>query len=97
MGGLIESVIATSDLCLLNDGSCTYIHPASGSRSAIDLSICSPAILMDLQWRVHDDQCGSDHYPLLIDTVYPMPEERVPRWQLQKADWSEFSDLCNST
>ncbi|KAJ8043221.1 hypothetical protein HOLleu_10216 [Holothuria leucospilota] len=26
-----------------------------------------------------------------------MPEERVPRWQLQKADWSEFSDLCRNT
>ncbi|KAJ8018507.1 hypothetical protein HOLleu_43470 [Holothuria leucospilota] len=88
--------MAVSDLCLLNDGSCTYIHPASGSRSAIDLSICSPAILMDLQWRVHDDQCGSDHYPILIDVAYPMPEERVPRWQLQKADWSEFSHLCQN-
>ncbi|KAJ8043333.1 hypothetical protein HOLleu_10377 [Holothuria leucospilota] len=52
---------------------------------------------MDLQWRVHNDQCGSDHYPLLMDIVHPMPEERVPRWQLQKADWSEFSDLCKNT
>ena len=25
-----------------------------------------------------------------------MPEERVPRWQLQKADWSEFSHLCHN-
>ena len=97
VGGLIESVLAASDLCLLNDGSCTYIHPASGSRSAIDLSICSPAVLMDLQWRVYDDQCGSDHYPILIDTVCPMPEERVPRWLLQKANWSEFTELCSNT
>ncbi|KAJ8048644.1 RNA-directed DNA polymerase from mobile element jockey [Holothuria leucospilota] len=97
MGRLMESVIAASDLCLLNDGSFTYIHPASGSRSAIDLSVCCPIILMDLQWRVHDDQCGSDHYPLLMDIVHPMPEERVSRWQLQKADWSECSDLCRNT
>ncbi|KAJ8019237.1 hypothetical protein HOLleu_42305 [Holothuria leucospilota] len=83
--------------CLLNDGSCTYIHPASGSRSAIDLSICSPAILMDLQWRFSNDQCGSDHYPLLIGIAYPKPEEIVPRWQLQKADRFEFSNLCNNT
>ncbi|KAJ8050202.1 RNA-directed DNA polymerase from mobile element jockey [Holothuria leucospilota] len=97
MGGLIESVIAASNLCLFNDGCSTYIYPASGSRSAIDLSMCSPAILMDLQWRVPNDQCGSDHYPLLIDIVYPLPEERVPRWQLQKAGWSEFSNLCRNT
>ncbi|KAJ8049377.1 RNA-directed DNA polymerase from mobile element jockey [Holothuria leucospilota] len=97
IGRLIESVVAASDLCLLNDGSFTYIHSASGSLSAIDLSVCSPTILMDLQWRVHNDQCGSDHYPLLMDIVHPMPEERVPRWQLQKADWSEFSDLCKNT
>ncbi|KAJ8049725.1 hypothetical protein HOLleu_02600 [Holothuria leucospilota] len=26
-----------------------------------------------------------------------MPEERVRRWQLQKVDWSEFSELCRNT
>ncbi|KAJ8018886.1 hypothetical protein HOLleu_42881 [Holothuria leucospilota] len=59
--------------------------------------MCSPAILMDLQWRVNNGQCGSDHYPMLIDIVHPMPEGRVPRWQLQKADSSEFGNLCQNT
>jgi ribonuclease HI len=94
LGGIMESFLDKSDLCFLNDGSYTYIHPATGSQSAIDLSICSPSIFMDFLWRVHDDQCGSDHYPIFMDINKPIPEERVPKWQLHKANWPEYNDLC---
>ena len=43
------------ELCLWNDGNPTFIHPATGSFSAIDLSICSPSLFMDFNWVVHDD------------------------------------------
>ena len=33
-----------NNLCILNNSSSTYIHPATGSSSAIDLIICSPDI-----------------------------------------------------
>lgn len=43
-----------------------------GSMSAIDLSICSPTVFMDSQWKVHEDQCGvSDHFPIFIKTKCP--------------------------
>ena len=38
----------------------------TGSSSAIDLSICSPDIFLDMQWKTLDDLCGSDHYPMII-------------------------------
>ena len=94
LGNVIESIIENYDLCLLNDDSHTYLHPASGSTSAIDLTLCSPNIFMDFHWMVHNDQCGSDHFPIFIDIVKPMPEERISRWQLQKANWGDFMKQC---
>jgi hypothetical protein len=50
----------------------TYIHPATGSKTSIDLTICDPSLVMDLSWMVHDDLCGSDHYPLLLEVANPL-------------------------
>jgi len=40
-----------------------------GSLSAIDVSICSPSLhcVLDFDWDVHADLCGSHHYPTFID------------------------------
>ena len=54
------------DLCILNDGSATYIHPAIGSTSALDLSICGPFLVLDYEWKIHEDLCGSDHFPVIL-------------------------------
>ena len=64
---MIENVIKDHELCLWNDGNPTCIHPATGSFSAIDLSICSPSLFMDFNWVVHDDLCGSDHFPTFLN------------------------------
>ena len=39
---MLEDLFSEMDLCSLNDGSSTYIHPATGSTSTLDLSICGP-------------------------------------------------------
>jgi len=39
-----------------------YVHPATGSRSSIDLAICDPALFLDISWNVNDDLCASDHF-----------------------------------
>ena len=94
LGNIVELMLEHYDLCVLNDDSPTYLHPASGSMTAIDLSICSPDIFMDFQWKVHSEQCGSDHFPIFIDIVKPLPGEKVPQWQLHKANWDAFSYQC---
>jgi len=48
---------------LFNDGQPTYIHPAIGTFSAIDISLCWPSLFLDINWRVHEDLSGSDHFP----------------------------------
>ena len=41
-----------NNVCLLNDGSYTYLHPATGTFTAIDNSLCSPDILMEIDFMV---------------------------------------------
>jgi hypothetical protein len=72
----------------------TYIHPATGSRSSIDLAICDPALFLNLSWKVHDDLCGSDHLPVFLTTSRSASLESTQRWNLQKANWGSYKRLC---
>ena len=49
-GKIVEHIINENNICLFNDQSSTYMHPASGSQTSIDLSICSPSPFMDITW-----------------------------------------------
>ena len=40
-GDKLEKLISDYDLCPWNDGSPTYIHPATGTFSAIYMSVCT--------------------------------------------------------
>ena len=41
-GRIREDFLAEENLCIFNDDTTTYLHPASGSATAIDLSLCDP-------------------------------------------------------
>ena len=69
--------MAEMDLFILNDGSSTYIHSATGSTSALDLSICGPSLVLDYEWNIHEDLCGSDHFPVIL-TSNAVEEEAAP-------------------
>jgi len=43
-GDEVELFLSQSNLCLLNSKVPTYLHPATGSYSSIDLTICDPSI-----------------------------------------------------
>jgi hypothetical protein len=55
-------------LVFLNKNSNTIhnTNPATGTFSAIDLSMCSPSLFWDFDWKVHDDLCSSDHFPTCL-------------------------------
>ena len=95
-GKMISDLMLQCNLSLLNDGSATYLHPGSGSQSAIDLSICDPLLYLDLSWKVHEDLCGSDHFPIIIYSDRAMPSVTNSTWKLSKADWDTFSDKAAS-
>ena len=90
----VENLLLNSNLCLLNSKTHTYIHPANGSRSALDLSFCDPSLFLDYRWSVHSDLCGSDHYPIIITSLSPQPSDGPQRYKLYAADWAQFSVRC---
>ena len=93
-GEIIENFIQKHDMCVFNDGSQTYLHPATGSTSALDLSLCHPNLFLDFNWKVADDLCGSDHFPILLQTVDGLQQNLIPHFKLHRADWTKFQSLC---
>ena len=90
-GRLLESLLRDERLCLMNTGIRTHVTLPSGQTSAIDLSISSPELAPFLAWSVGEDPMGSDHFPVwLSHQSVAVMGQRPPRWNLRKADWSQF-------
>jgi hypothetical protein len=45
-------------------------------------------------WSVYDDQCGGDHYPIVLSAINSMPVARPQKLKLAEADWSSFVQRC---
>ena len=95
-GRLFEEVFNDLNLCILNDGSPTYCHPASGSKSMLDLSVVDPSLILDLTWTVVDDLHGSDLFPVLVQFSQVEKAPDVGRWDFRNVNWDLYSDLCAS-
>ena len=78
-GRIIESSIDNHGLCLYNTKTPTYLHPATGTYTSLDLSICLPTLLLDYDWKVHDNLCGSDHFPIILNNIDQDIDEPVSR------------------
>ena len=95
-GRIIENFINKNNLCLYNNKTPTYLHPATGTYTSLDHSICYPTLLLDYEWKAHDDLCGSDHFLIFLNNIAPQLEEPITRWKLNKADWPSFKALCET-
>ena len=89
---MLEDFIGNNDLSLLNDKFPTYLHPAYGQYSSLDLSICTPTLFLDYSFKVHDDLCGSDHFPVILKNDSSTGMDSDPR----KANWDLFQAQCVS-
>ena len=96
-GDLIEDFITQNDICLMNDKSNTFLDSGKGTFSALDLSICHPSLYLDYEWSVCEDQHGSDHFPIVIESIKTSEEDHNPRWKLNKANWDLFHTLCDES
>ena len=63
--------------------------------SSLDLAICSPSLYLDYVFHVHDDLCGSDHFPTILSNDESCLTEPVSRWKFSKANWELFASFCN--
>ena len=93
-GKIIEDFIGKHNLCLFNDKSFTYLHPGTGHYSSLDLSLCSPSLFLDYEFKVHDDLCGSDHFPTILNNTSSPVDDHMPRWKFSKANWELFNSQC---
>ena len=92
-GKVIETFISQNDVCLFNDGSHTFLDSGNGTYSAIDLSFSSPTLFDRFSWEVHDNCCGSDHFPLILTATAGDDQLKHQRWKFKQADWETFKAL----
>ena len=80
----------------MNDKSYTYLHPATGPFSSLDLSLCHSSLLLDFDLSACEDQHGNDHFPNVTESVSASAEDHNSKWKLNKANWEQFHSLCNN-
>ena len=81
----------------MNDKSHNYHHPATGTFSSLDLSLCHLSPLLDFDWSVNEDQHRSDHLTVIIESIHSAAEDHNPKWKLNKANWEQFYSLCDQS
>ena len=92
-GQAVEDLLNRTNICLLNSNVHTHFHLQTGTSSAIDLTLSSPDIAPDLQWSVLDDLYGSDHFPIIIQSLTSRPSPTEPHLILRRANWQTFEGL----
>ena len=93
-GEHIEELLFINNLSLFNTKSIPYIHPGTGKQTSLDLTITNPTMFLDWTWEVHSDQCGSDHFPVILNSNTPQSPDNVQRWL--KGDSNKLTG-CHST
>ena len=89
-GKLIDQRITDSDLTLLNTPEPTFLTN-TGSYSHIDLTIATHDIASKLMWSIHYSTFNSDHFPIIVNTPFPIASiEATQKWHLKSADWEGF-------
>ena len=92
---VIESLLNQHQLCMYNNKSNTYLYPATVTYSAIvRLTICDPNLFLNYNWKVHDNTCGSNHFPILLENSTYELSKRTPSWNQEKANWDGFKTSC---
>ena len=89
-GEISEDFITENNLCLFNSNQHTYLHPGSGSFTAIDLSLCHPSLYL-----VCEDSHGSDHFPIIMYETEETNSDKIPKWNFKNANWEKFNILCH--
>ena len=89
-GRVVEEFVDRAGLNILNTGRPTHI-----AETAIDLSIATPRIEIDVEWGVFSSARASDHFPILIKVPDGTQEARraVAR-NYKRADWKLYKE-CN--
>ena len=55
------------------------------------------SLYLDYNWSVCEDQHGSDHFLIIIESIRNHDEDHNPEWKLNKANWDLFHTLCDES
>ena len=94
-GKILSDFILDSNHILLNNGEKTRFNSFNGEYTSIDLCILSSSLMTKMRMSVHDDLCGSDHFPLFIEKDQCIHDNfnRPDAWITRKADWENFKEM----
>ena len=93
-GHIIEKLLDTGLCGILNEGLPTHFHSATDSTSCIDLSLCSPDLLLEYSWSVSQDLYNSDHFPVRLSLSDQSSITSPPRYKYEEANWAHFRDAA---
>ena len=93
MGHVKPQTKKIEPLSLFNKNSQIYLNPFSATYSVICLIFCDPSAFLNFTWRVYEDSCRSDHFPIVIESSH-LQEEDLLQWRLSLAKWKHFKSLC---
>lgn len=98
-GKILEQVLDSTNVNILNDGSPTHLNNTYKTLSTIDLTICSSSIAHLWDWKTSDELFGSDHFPIIItkqgrDTAYET--KCTPKWKLSEADFNKYKLIIST-
>lgn len=74
--------LTSSSICIINSSQWTHLAP-NGTRSLLDLSLCSPDLLARTSCLVDEELYDSDHYPIHLTIDSPVsfqPPRRSYCW-----------------
>ena len=91
-GNDLQEIFSLRNLCVLNDGTKTFVHCYHQTATSIDLTVVDPSIVLDFEWSVLDDLHGSDHYPILLKSTLKEEEDMEERYNIKKTNWTLFED-----
>ena len=92
-GKTLKNIINNNNLCLFNKKLPTHLDPSSATYTAINLNLCDTSLFLDFTRRVYDYTCRSDHFPIVLESLYPQ-DNGLSRWRLNKANWELFCSQC---
>jgi ribonuclease HI len=90
-GRIFERFVEEKGLVILNTGEMTHYSSAYGTLTAIDLTVATAELALELDWHVVNDLHNSDHYPTItsVTSTKSTPTLRR-RWILETANWKKF-------
>ena len=53
--------------------------------------------MIHYEWKVHNNLCGSGHFPIIREILQPLHENRLPHWKITKANGQLFKTMCKQT